>query len=147
MPRAYVVHLQDRVRELENELAALVEEPPSPTDVERLVRSASLVKIKEGDAYPRFLGPSSGIAMTRVVMEIAKDLCDAQSIKEIIPEDKAQEIRQRFKDEASKPTSKVYPMISFVAAPSLPTIELTDQLVQNFNLKGICNITGRHGEN
>ena len=139
MPRAYVVHLQDRVRELEQEMASLAQEPHAVFDAERVMRDASLVKMKENDEFPRFLGPSSGIAMTRLVMEMAKDLCNAKSIKEIVPEQKAKEIRQRFADEASKPTSKVYPKMSFVAAPSLPSFDLTEELVQNFHLKGACD--------
>ena len=136
MPREYVIHLQDKVRRLEEELACLVDEQKLDLDVEVLVRAAGLVKIKENDDESRFLGPSSGIAMTRLVMELAKDLGNTKSIKEIVPEQKAQEIRQKFADEASKPTSKVYPLISFVAAPNLPSLDLTEKLIENFNVKG-----------
>lgn len=138
MPRGYVILLQEKVRELEEELAALTDEKASDLDVEDLVRGASLVKIKDNDEESRYLGPSSGIAMTRLVMELAKDLYNAKSIKEIVPEKKAQEIRERFAKEASKPTSKVYPLISCVAAPTLPSsFDLTEKLIENFNLKGM----------
>lgn len=136
MPREYVIILQNKVRHLEKELASFAKECVSDLDVEGLVRGAGLVKIKENDDDLRFLGPSSGIAMTRLVMELAKDLCSTKSIKEIVPEKKAQEIRQRFANESSKPTSKVYPMISSVAAPDLPSEDLTHNLIENFNIKG-----------
>ena len=135
MSRGYVVALQHRVRELEQEIADLTEEPDAPLDIEGLVRGAGLVKIKENDEN-RYLGPSSGIAMTRLVMELAKELCHTNRISAIVPERKAKEIKETFAKEASKPTSKVYPLISFVAAPSLPSQDLTEKLVENFNVKG-----------
>lgn len=139
MPRSYVVQLQERVKQLETELASLDTAMNSPPlDIEALVRGAGLVKIKENDES-RFLGPSSGIAMTRLVMELSKELCNTKSIKEIVPESMAQGIKDRFAQESSKPTSKVYPLISFVAAPTLPTQELTDKLVDNYNAKGKLN--------
>ena len=135
MPRSYVIHLQDRVKELELELASLTTAPsPSKHNIDSVGRGVS-VKIKEGDEFPRFLGPSSGIAMTRLVLEMARDLWDAKSIREIITEQKAQELKEKYQNESAKPTSKVYPLISFVAAPGLPSQELTEQLVQNYNLK------------
>lgn len=136
MPRNYVVHLQDRVKELEHQLASLSKpSPQTKHNIDSVGRGVS-VKLKEGDEYPRFLGPASGIAMTRLVLEMARDLSDAKSIKEIITEQKAQELKEKYQNESSKPTSKVYPSISFVAAPGLPSLELTEQLVHNYNLKG-----------
>ena len=144
MSREYVLYLQKKVRELEEELAAPPSVAPNPPFTkEHLVRDASFVKIKENDDAARFLGPSSGIAMTRLVMEIAKTICEAQSITEIVPEQKAREIRQRFAQEAPKPTSKVYPEISFVAAPTLPSLELTERLVENFYVKGLAGVPQR----
>lgn len=136
LPRNYVVHLQDRVKELERQLASLsTASSKTKHNIDSVGRGVS-VKIREGDEYPRFLGPASGIAMTRLVLEMARDLSDAKSIKEIITEQKAQELKQKYQNESSKPTSKVYPLISFVAAPGLPSLELTEQLVHNYNLKG-----------
>ena len=137
MPRSYVIQLQDKVRQLEAELEELNNEASLPLDFEGLVRGAGLVKIRENDES-RFLGPSSGIAMTRLVMELAKELCNVRSIREVVPESMAQGIKERFAKESSKPTSKVYPLVSFVAAPNLPSQELTDKLVENFIAKGEC---------
>ncbi|MCJ1322092.1 hypothetical protein MMC15_007437 [Xylographa vitiligo] len=124
---------------LEQELQQASDEPDIPIDAEALVRGAGLVKFQD-DEESRYLGPSSGIAMTRLVMELAKQNSSTNSIKEIVPETKAQEIKDRFARESSKPTSKVYPLISSVAAPSLPTKELTETLVDNYNKKGVFGL-------
>ena len=123
------------VKRLEQELAQAVEEPDESLDPEVLMRGASLVQMKE-NAESRYLGPSSGIAMVRLVMELAKQNSKVTSIKDIVPERQAQEIKDRFAEEAEWPTSKVYPLISSVAAPDLPSRELTEILVEIFNMKG-----------
>ena len=130
-----MIHLQNRVQALERELIQISEDQREIQDAEALMRGAGLVRFKENDES-RFLGPSSGINMTRLVMDLAKQNSNAESIKEIVPEKKAQQIRERFTKESSKPTSKVYPLISSVAAPTLPTRDLTQKLVENFNQKG-----------
>ncbi|MCJ1433932.1 hypothetical protein MMC27_003297 [Xylographa pallens] len=127
------------VLDLEQELQQASDEPDIPIDAEALMRGAGLVKFQD-DEESRYLGPSSGIAMTRLVMELAKQNSSTNSIKEIVPETKAQEIKDRFARESSKPTSKVYPLISSVAAPSLPTKELTETLVDNYNKKGVFGL-------
>ena len=101
-----------------------------------MVRGAGRVKFKENDE-PRYLGPSSGISITRLVMELAKQNTNSKSIKEVVPDIKARQIKDRFTKESSKPTSKVYPLISDVAAPDLPSRELAESLIDNFNRKGI----------
>ena len=68
-------------------------------------------------------------------MELAKQNTHSKSIKEIIPDNRARQIKDRFSKEEEKPTSKVYPLISDVAAPDLPSRELTDNLVDKFNQK------------
>lgn len=68
-------------------------------------------------------------------MELAKQITHTKSIKEIVPDNKARQIKDRFTKEEEKPTSKVYPVISDVAAPDLPSRELTDNLVDKFNQK------------
>ena len=131
MPRSYIVELQRKVRRLEREIADMSGGADTLLPVEDLVRGAGLVKIRE-NTESRFLGPSSGIAMTRLVMELAKALSHTKSIKEIVPEDMARGVRKRFEEEAAKPLSKVYPSTSSVAAPGLPSVELTNRLVDSF---------------
>ena len=139
MPRTYVIHLQKRIKGLETELAQLAQvasEEHAAPDAEAIMRGAGLVKFTENDES-RFLGPSSGIALTRLVMELAKQNTSSKCIKEIVPDMKAQQIKDYFTEESSKPTSKVYPLISDVAAPDLPSRDLTGKLIDNFNHTGI----------
>lgn len=104
-----------------------------------MVRGAGLIKFKEADES-RFLGPSSGITITRFVMEMAKQNTHTKSIKEVVNENAAQEIKYAFNQESQKPTSKVYPMVSSVAEPNLPPRDLTNRLVDIFMAKGMhCN--------
>lgn len=84
----------------------------------------------------KFLGPSSGIAITRLVMQLAKRFTESESISDIVDAVKQQEIKESFENEESKPSSKLYPIISNIAAPDLPVRSITDQLVRLFNAKG-----------
>lgn len=127
--------MQNKIQELEEELARIEIEDHSRLDHERTARSAGLVRFKENDES-RYLGPSSGIAITRLVMELAKRNTNSESIKDIVPDAKARQIKERFTIESSKPTSKVYPLISDVAAPELPSRELTESLIDGFNKTG-----------
>lgn len=139
MPRSYVVDLQRKVRQLESEIVNLRTDTEYVVPVEDLVRSAGLVNIRS-NADPRFLGPSSGINMTRLVIELAKSLSHSRNINEIIPEHIARGVKQRFEMEASKPTSKIYSSTSCVAAPDLPSIDLTNRLVEYFLEKGMLKL-------
>ncbi|KAI9839893.1 MAG: hypothetical protein M1819_000085 [Sarea resinae] len=133
--RNYVIFLQNKVRMLEDELAReSAGECGHEPDPETLIRGAGLVRFKEGDES-RFLGPSSGIAITRLVMELAKRNTESKRIKEIVPDTKAKQIKERFAQE-DHPISKElpsYPVVSSVAAPVLPTRALTNGLVELFN--------------
>ena len=119
---------------LETELARVEEEQHANLSAEDYL-SAGLVRFKEHDDC-RYLGASSGIAITRLVMELAKQNTESRTIKEIVPDTKARQIKDRSDKESAKPTSKIYPMISDVAAPTLPTRELTGKLVEVFNNTG-----------
>ena len=135
MSRFYVTTLQDKVQALEAELATLESQDAGDPDPEISIRSAGLVRYSESDE-PQYLGPSSGIAMTRLVMDFAKQSTTTKTIKEVVSDEKAQRIKERFLMESTKPTSKVYPLISSVAAASLPSRDLTDRLIENFNRRG-----------
>lgn len=133
IPRNYVVHLQHKVRDLEKQLADLERDDAEP-DPEDVMRGAAAVRIQESDES-KFLGPSSGITITRLVMQLAKQFTDSKSISEIVPDSRAKSIKATFSEEDKKPTSKVYPLISDVAAEDLPNRELTNLLVQLFYSK------------
>jgi hypothetical protein len=134
IPRHYVVHLQHKVTELERQLEALENEDFEP-DPESIVRDGAAVRIQEHDES-KFLGPSSGIAITRLVMHLAKRFTQSESINDIVDQEKAEEVAKIFEEEEKKTTSKVYPHISDVAAPELPERGLTNVLVRLFNAKG-----------
>lgn len=104
-------------------------------DPEVLVRNGADVRLGEGDET-KYLGPSSGTQMTRIVMLLAKQFTDSDTIKSIVTESKARHVKAMYAAEASKPTSKIYPLTSDVAAEGLPNRGLTDLLVQLYNLKG-----------
>lgn len=123
------------MRALESELGQYTEEEGLPQNTEDIVRPGGLVRLDADDETPRFLGPSSGIAMTRLVMEEAKKYTDSRSIRELVPE-----VRQRrtpLQSPESATRTKSYPMISAVPAPTLPSRLVTDKLVEVFNQKGL----------
>lgn len=130
--RNYVVYLQHKVRDLEAELGR-VENDDGAEDQEGMMRAAT-VRMQDAKES-KFLGPSSGIAITRLVMQLAKQFTDASSIKDIVPEQQARQIKELYTQEQGKPTSKVYPLISNVAAVALPSRELVDHLVTVYKLK------------
>lgn len=126
------------MRSLELQLAALEKEDLDP-DPEDMVRPGAAVRIQEHDET-KFLGPSSGIAITRLVMQLAKQFTDAKSITDIVTQTDMKTIKETFDEEGDKPTSKIYPLISDVAAEELPQRDLTNLLVDLFNCKGKIHI-------
>ena len=107
------------------------------------MRGAGRIRFHENDD-PRYLGPSSGIAITRLVMEMAKQHTDSKTIKDVVPELTAQEIKSAFDQESSKPTSKIYPMISSIPQPSLPPRNLTYRLIDVFAVKAQAMLPTLH---
>ncbi|KAF2211431.1 hypothetical protein CERZMDRAFT_98316 [Cercospora zeae-maydis SCOH1-5] len=130
--RNYVVWLQHKCRELEDELGR-VESEDGHDDPEALMRAANVRMHDEKES--KYLGPSSGIAITRLVMQLAKQFTDAKSITEIVPDQQARLIKELYAQEQAKPTSKIYPLISDVAASGLPMRSLGDLLLQLYKLK------------
>lgn len=122
------------MRALEAELGQYTEEEGFPQNTEDIVRPGGLVRLDEDDETPRFLGPSSGIAMTRLVMEEAKKYTDSRSIRELVPEVRQRRTPVQSPEAATR--KKSYPMISAVPAPTLPSRLVTDKLVEVFNQKG-----------
>ncbi|KAF7884488.1 uncharacterized protein EAF02_004824 [Botrytis sinoallii] len=137
--RTYVIKLQEKVRALEMELSQLVEEEGNPPDSEDIVRPGGLIRLNDDDETPRYLGPSSGIAMTRIVMEEAKKYTDTRSIRELVPEVRQRRTPAQSPDIASE-RKKSYPMISAVPAPTLPSRLVTDKLVEVFSQKALSHI-------
>ncbi|KAH9987437.1 fungal-specific transcription factor domain-containing protein [Xylariaceae sp. FL0662B] len=144
--RYYVVKLQEKVRTLEAELGQYTDEDDFPQNREDFLRPGGLVRLNETDETPRYLGPSSGIAMTRILMEEAKRYTDSKRISELIPDVRerrhAEMTNGNFPGTRSQSFSmpppisarkKSYPMISRVAAPSLPSRGMADKLIEVFH--------------
>lgn len=127
------MHLQHKVRDLEKQLADLERDDVEP-DAEDVMRGAAAVRVQDTDES-KFLGPSSGITITRLVMQLAKQFTESKSISEIIPHARAKSIKATFTQEDKRPTSKIYPLVSDVAAEELPNRELTNLLVELFYCK------------
>lgn len=131
--RNYVVWLQQRVNDLEKEIDRL-ETQDITEDPELMIRNAAAVRVQDADES-KFLGPSSGTQITRLVMQLAKQFTDSKTIKEIVPDARARQVQELYNLEADKPTSKVYPLISSVAAEELPNRDLISLLYQLYCLK------------
>ncbi|KAJ3578254.1 hypothetical protein NPX13_g2313 [Xylaria arbuscula] len=144
--RYYVVKLQERVRALDAELAQYIDEDEAHhKDQEDVLRPGGLVRLNETDETPRYLGPSSGIAMTRIVMEEAKRFTNTGRISELIPDVKGRRKAtssvnavpgnrsQSFSMPVPNPRKKSYPMVSAVAAAGLPSRGIADKLIEVFH--------------
>ncbi|KAF2102934.1 hypothetical protein NA57DRAFT_31918, partial [Rhizodiscina lignyota] len=133
--RKYVVWLQHKILQLEQELAIL-EAEDRELDSELAVRNPGLVRLKESEET-KFLGPSSGIAISRVVMNLAKQFSDSKSIKQIISETKVKAVEEQFAEEEAiaVPENPPTPMYSEAPAVDLPSRDLTSNLVNLFFMK------------
>lgn len=150
MGRFYVVKLQEKVRQLEAELAHFTEEE-LPVNNEDMIRPGGFVSLGGSDETPRYLGPSSGIAMTRLLMEEAKRYTESQRISDLIPKLNARRIERMSRMQSmvglqsgvgSSLSSgslrrKSYPMISGYSAQSLPSRPIAERLVEVFNSRGM----------
>lgn len=138
------------MRQLEAELSQYTDDDNDhPESAEDIVRPGGLVKLNESDETPRYLGPSSGIAMTRLLMEQAKRYTDSQRISELIPD-----VRARRMDRLNRMQSvvqmgasisgpagnaakqKSFPMISEHAASTLPSRSVADRLIEMYHARG-----------
>ncbi|PHH86536.1 hypothetical protein CDD83_10098 [Cordyceps sp. RAO-2017] len=137
--RYYVVKLQDRVRALEAELGQYTnEECDYPCSNEDIVRPGGMIRVRASDETPRYLGPSSGIAMSRLLMEEAKRYTESHRISELIPEVRARSQARMQSIQMTGPAvgrKKSYPMVSERPAESLPKRETADKLVEVYKQK------------
>lgn len=105
--------------------------------------------MSEADETPRYIGPSSGIAMTRLLMEQAKRYTDSQRISELIPDVRARRLDRLNRMQSvvhigasiSGPSGnaarkKSFPMVSEHPAEALPSRQVTEKLVEVFNSRG-----------
>ncbi|KAB8339200.1 hypothetical protein FH972_022134 [Carpinus fangiana] len=138
MPRTYIIQLQEEVKRLERELAEVETDSREEPDPEALVREAAIVRLHDTDER-KYLGPSSGTTMTRILIQLAKRITGADSISDIISAEKARRAQDRRYAEESKPSSKdvdyTYPLTSQGANPVLPSQEITTLLMEVYNIK------------
>ncbi|KAG6014742.1 hypothetical protein E4U43_006202 [Claviceps pusilla] len=137
--RYYVIKLQDKVRALEAELAQLTDDDGDyPRTTEDIVRPGGMISLKAGDGTSRYLGPSSGIAMTRLLMEEAKRYSASNRISDLIPEVRSRsQARMQSIQMSVSPNDrkKSYPTLSERPAEGLPSRVTMDKLVQLFKQK------------
>lgn len=142
--RYYVIRLQDRVKALEAELGQYTDdETDYPCSNEDMVRPGGMIRVKASDETPRYLGPSSGISMTRLLMEEAKRYTESHRISELIPEVRARSQARMQSIQMTGPAGggrkKSYPMISERPAESLPKRDTADKLLEVYRQK--CEAT------
>jgi hypothetical protein len=126
------------VRELENELNMYTDEDNDrPRSNEDVVRPGGLVRLSQFDAdeTPRYLGPSSGIAMTRILVEQAKKFTDSKRVSDMLPTVRARRqtrMQSIIMTNPRAPRKKSYPTTSAHPARKLPEGELKNGLIDIF---------------
>lgn len=133
------MRLRNEVDRLEAALAQYdIHDDVEPED-EVLVRDAAVVSIKE-TSERKFLGSSSGIYMTRLVVRLAKQALGAKSVSNVISAERLRSVSARNTQEESLPTSRIfqeqYPVLSSYATTNLPDRPLCDMIMQLYNIKG-----------
>ncbi|RDA94486.1 hypothetical protein CP533_2301 [Ophiocordyceps camponoti-saundersi (nom. inval.)] len=129
--RYYVVRLQDKVRTLEAELRQYTDDGNDyPCSNEDILRPGGMIRVGASDETPRYLGPSSGIAMSRLLMEEAKRYTESHRISELIPQ-----VRRMQSVHMSAGRKKSYPVISDHPAESLPKRETAENLARVYKQK------------
>jgi 8-oxo-dGTP pyrophosphatase MutT (NUDIX family) len=131
------------VRQLEAELAQYTDQENDEShNYDDMVFPGGIVRLNETDETPRYLGPSSGTAMTRLLMEEAKRYAESRRIANLIPAVLARRAEQRDRMQSvvmgtsiSGPSgrTKSYPAHSIIPASGLPSREIVDGLVRAFN--------------
>ncbi|KAJ4300582.1 hypothetical protein N0V88_003261 [Collariella sp. IMI 366227] len=141
--RGYVVSLQKKVRQLEDVLAKFTdqEEDDAPKH-DDVALPGGIVRLSETDELPRYLGPSSGTAMTRLVMEEGKKFAETGRIANLIPNvlvkraehrDRMQSVVMGASISGPSGRKKSYPAHSIIPATKMPSRDIVDRLVRTFN--------------
>ena len=140
-----MIKLQDKVKALEAELGPFVDNDPEETrNHDDMVHPTDLVRLSASEGSTRYLGPSSGIVMTRLLVDEAKRFTESTQISDLIPELRArrqarmQSIQMTGTGSATTGAArkKSYPMTSQGPAESLPNKNVADKLVEIFTQKG-----------
>ncbi|KAG0634442.1 fungal-specific transcription factor domain-containing protein [Tuber brumale] len=145
IPRSYVVHLQNRVRDLEEQIRvreALFLEAEAPNS-EELVRGVGLVNFADYEHYkePRYVGSSSGVTVTRLVLEATKKNLDSQAFKDLTTQHR-NTFRHALRTNPDPGDS--YANLSSLPASRLPSREITDKLVELFCARALYQLPVLH---
>ena len=134
------------MRELEADLAQYTDQDGEfPHSHDDMVFPGGIVRLDQTDEMPRYLGPSSGTAMTRLLMEEAKRYGESRRIANLIPAVLARRAERRDRMQSvvmgssiSGPAGRTrsYPAHSIIPASALPSREIVDGLVRAFNDRG-----------
>ncbi|RPA91233.1 hypothetical protein L873DRAFT_1714976 [Choiromyces venosus 120613-1] len=145
IPRSYVVHLQNKVRDLEEQIRVretLLVEAEAPNS-EELVRGVGLVNFADYEHYkePRYVGSSSGVTVTRLVLEAAKKNLDPQAFKDLTTQH-----RNTFRHalRTNSDPGDPYATLSSLPASRLPGREITDKLVELFCARALYQLPVLH---
>ncbi|TDZ37442.1 Pyrimidine pathway regulatory protein 1 [Colletotrichum spinosum] len=131
--RNYVIKLQEKVRALEADLRQYTDDDHEFSHIdEDMVRPGGMVRLNDTDETPRYLGPSSGIAMTRLLVQGAKLFTDSKRISELIPEVRARRMTRMQSIVMTRDRKKSYPMMSAHPATALPARNVANRLVDVF---------------
>lgn len=103
-------------------------------DTGELVRGVGMVRFDDEIGEPRFVGTSSGITMTRLVIDFARKHLEKESVKEI--KEHRNNFRQGQRITGTPGVHIPSPMAIPGAAPQLPSREVTDRLVDLFLQRG-----------
>jgi len=142
--RFYVVKLQETVRQLEATLKQYTDDKDN--DTEDAAQPGGLVRLRSTDETPRYLGPSSGIAMTRLLIQEAKRYTDSKRIGDLVPDilKRRRDRQDRMMSMASMAGSvsgpsggkQNYPMVAEHPAEALPSKGLRERLLEIYNQRG-----------
>ncbi|KAF4123925.1 Fungal trans [Geosmithia morbida] len=125
----------NKVRALEAQLAQYVDDDDTDArSPEDMIRPGGMVRLGAEDETPRYLGPSSGIAMTRLLMEEAKRFSQSNRVADLIPD---LETRRRNRMQSIQMTAaNNYPTMSGEPAEELPRRDTATKLVEIYKHKG-----------
>ncbi|PWW71740.1 hypothetical protein C7212DRAFT_231835 [Tuber magnatum] len=145
VPRSYVVHLQNKVQDLEEKVRvreALLVEADAPNS-EELVRGVGLVNFADYEHYkePRYVGSSSGVTVTRLVLEAAKKNLDPQAFSDLTTQH-----RNTFRHalRTNPDPGDPHANLSSLPASRLPNREITDKLVELFCARALYQLPVLH---
>lgn len=139
-----MIKLQDKVKALEAELAPYIDnEQEDPKGHDEGLPPADLVRLSASDGTTRFLGPSSGILMTRLLVDEAKRFTESTQISDLLPELQArrqarmQSIQLTGIANRRASRKKSYPMVSEGPAANLPNRSMADKLLEVYIQRGV----------